>query len=257
MDFRAGANPAFGGPAHQLVSILGGGELSELSAGTTQQRTELQQVATHNADVVTLRTQLQARLAASTDTQEQAQLQSDIDRINAHLRDSPQTDARTVRVRERAAQSLQEVESIEARFISTWGAINLMKGVPLMGEDMAAAMLGQEVDTAAEAARQALETADKAKSPDVGMLRARVQRIEEVRTLLNNPRANIGGVTKAKMLSEVDKVSNSGITDMPSWMIEAFAEQGWQWGMWSGFADAMHFDYMGPVADVRPEAQYH
>jgi hypothetical protein len=27
--------------------------------------------------------------------------------------------------------------------------------------------------------------------------------------------------------------------------------------MWSGFADAMHFDYMGPVADVRSEAQYH
>jgi len=66
----------------------------------------------------------------------------------------------------------------------------------------------------------------------------------------------VSGTNKAKMLKDVDKLSQSGITDMPSWMVEAFAEQGWQWGMWSGFADAMHFDYMGPVADVRPEAQY-
>jgi hypothetical protein len=257
MDFRAGANPAFGGPTHQLVSILGEGELSELSVGTTQQRQELQKVATHRADVVRLRTELQARLAASTDSQEQARLQGDIDRINAHLRDSPQTDARTVRVRERAAQSLAEVESIEARFISAWGTITLMKNVPFIGEDLAAAMLGQQVDAAAEAAKQALEAADKAKSPNVATLKQRVQRIEEVRTLLNNPRATLNGTNQAKMLKEVDKISKSGITDMPSWMVEAFAEQGWQWGMWSGFADAMHFDYMGPVADIRPEAQYH
>jgi hypothetical protein len=56
---------------------------------------------------------------------------------------------------------------------------------------------------------------------------------------------------------KVEAISRSGITDMPPWMVEAFAERGWQWGMWSGFADAMHFDYMGPVADVRSEAQYH
>ena len=55
MDFRAGANPAFGGPTHQLVSILGEGELSELEAGSTQQRQDLQRVATHNADVLRLR----------------------------------------------------------------------------------------------------------------------------------------------------------------------------------------------------------
>ena len=58
------------------------------------------------------------------------------------------------------------------------------------------------------------------------------------------------------MLDKVEQLSRSGLTDMPSWMIEAFAERGWQWGMWGGFADAMHFDYMGPVADVRADAQY-
>ena len=57
------------------------------------------------------------------------------------------------------------------------------------------------------------------------------------------------------MLKKVEELE-SGITDMPSWMVEAFAER-LAVGMWSGFADAMHFDYMGPVADVRSEAQYH
>jgi hypothetical protein len=96
-----------------------------------------------------------------------------------------------------------------------------------------------------------------AKSPAVGPLQARLRRIEEVRALLNNPAASIGGTNQKQMLQKVEQLSTSGLTDMPPWMVEAFAERGWQWGMWSGFADAMHFDYMGPVADVRSEAQYH
>lgn len=256
MDFRSETNPAFGGPTHQLVSILGEGELSELSAGSTPQRQDLQKVATHNADVVRLRGELKARLAAATDDQEKARLQGDIERIDAHLRDSVQTDRTTVRVRDRATETHQQVKAIEAKFLATWATISLMREFPL-GEDLAASIIGDKVDAAADAAKQALDNAVKAKSPDVGTLQARLRRIEEVRTLLNNPRASIGDTNRRKMLANVEKVSASGITDMPSWMVEAFAERGWQWGMWSGFADAMHFDYMGPVADVRSEAQYH
>ncbi len=255
MDFRAGTNPDFGGPTHQLVSILGGGELSELSAGSTQQRQDLQTVATHNADVVRLRADLQKRLAAATDDQEKAQLQSDIDRIDAHLRDSVQTDATTVKVRDRATETHQKVKSIESKFLEAWATITLMRNFPL-GEDLAASLIGEKVDAAAEAAKQALDAAVKAKSPDVGKIRDRIRRIEEVRTLLNNPAASINETNQRQMLKKVDELSNSGLTDMPSWMVQAFAERGWQWGMWGGFADAMHFDYMGPVADVRSDAQY-
>jgi hypothetical protein len=255
MDFRAGTNPAFGGPTHQLVSILGGGELSELSAGSTKQRQELQKVAAHNADVVRLRGDLEARLAAATDKAERTQLQSDISRINDHLRDSVLTDETTVRVRERATDTHQKVKSLEAQFIATWGAITLARSLP-WGEDLASAMLGGTVDSAADDAKRALDAAVAAKSPDVSTLQARVRRIEEVRTLLNNPAARIGETNRKQMLDKVDALSKSGITDMPHWMVEAYAERGWQWGMWGGFADAMHFDYMGPVADVREDAQY-
>jgi hypothetical protein len=254
MDFRARTNPDFGGPTHQLVSILGGGELSELSAGSTQQRQDLQKVAAHNADVVRLRADLQKRLDDATDDQEKAQLQSDVDRIDAHLRDSVQTDQTTVKVRDRAAETHQKVKRIESKFIETWAMITLLRKFPL-GDAMAALLIAGKVDAAAEAAKQALDAAVKAKSPDVGVIRDRIRRIEEVLTLLKNPAASIQ-TNQKQMLKKVEQLSKSGLTDMPSWMVQAFAERGWQWGVWSGFADAMHFDYMGPVADVRSDAQY-
>ncbi len=166
-----------------------------------------------------------------------------------------QTDATTVKVRDRATETHQKVKSIESKFLEAWATITLMRNFPL-GEDLAASLIGEKVDAAAEAAKQALDAAVKAKSPDVGKIRDRIRRIEEVRTLLNNPAASINETNQRQMLKKVDELSNSGLTDMPSWMVQAFAERGWQWGMWGGFADAMHFDYMGPVADVRSDAQY-
>jgi hypothetical protein len=212
-------------------------------------------VAAHNADVVRLRGELQARLAAAADEEERAQLQGDIARIDAHLRDPGLTDKTTVKVRDRATETHQQVKAIEAKFLATWATITLMRDFPL-GEDLVASMIGDKVDAVADAAKQALDAAVQAKSPDVGKLQDRVRRIEEVRTLLNNPKASVDGTNQKQMLKKVDELSNSGITDMPPWMVQAFAERGWQWGMWRGFADAMHFDYMGPVADVRSDAQY-
>lgn len=259
MDFRAGKNPDFGGPTHELVSILGGGELSELSAGSHAQRQDLQKVGTHNADMVRQRDALKERLAVSTDDLEKAQLQSDIDRIDAHLRDSVQTDPTTVKVRNRATEALREVKSIEAKFQASWATITLMRQFPL-GEALAAVLIGGQVEAAYESAKQALDAAQKAKPPDgekIKQIADRIRRIDEVRTLLKNPAASIRETNQKQMLKKVDQLSRSGLTDMPSWMVQAFAERGWQWGMWNDFADAMHFDYMGPVADVRSEAQYH
>lgn len=257
MDFRSGANPSFGGATQQLVGILGGGDLSELSAGSTQQRLDLQKVATHNADVVELRNRLRDRLAASTDPAEKTQLTADLDRLAQHLRDNAASGALTGTVRGRAADSLTQVKAIESNFLATWAEVTILRSLPFVGEELAMALINQQADAAADAAKAALDTAVAAKSPDAGTLRDRVRRIEEVRTLLANPRAaTADGTTQAGMLAGAGKIAKSGITDMPSWLVQAFAESGWQWGMWPGFSDAMHFDYMGPVADVRSDAQY-
>jgi hypothetical protein len=257
MDFRAGTNPSFGGATQQLVSILGGGDLSELPGGSTQQRLDLQQVATHNADVVQFRATLQARLAAATDPAEKAQLTADLDRIAQHLRDNAASGTLTGTVRGRAADSLTQVKAIESNFLQTWAEVTILRSLPFVGDELAMGLINAQADAAADAAKAALDAAVASKSPQAGMLRERVRRIEEVRTLLANPRAaTADGTTRAGMLAETGKIGKSGITDMPSWLVQAFAESGWQWGMWPGFSDAMHFDYMGPVADVRSEAQY-
>jgi hypothetical protein len=259
MDFRAGKNPAFQGAAHEMVSILGGGELSELSSGTTQQRTELQKVAAHNADVVRLRDELQQRLAAATTDEDKASIQVDLDRVEAHLRDSPTTDDAVTRVRDRATDSHAEIKRIEAGLLVAWAEYTALRDAPAdpaKGNDPkedALAYLRQKVDDASTAAQAALDAATASKSGDVPTLTARLNRIEEVRTLMNNPKKS---AQRDAMLKTVGSVAASGITDMPLWMVQAFTERGWQWGEWAGFSDAMHFDYMGPVADVRAEAQY-
>jgi hypothetical protein len=53
------------------------------------------------------------------------------------------------------------------------------------------------------------------------------------------------------MVKTLRDAGELGLTDMPLWLVQAFIEQGWTWGgSWGGFLDAMHFDYLGPVADV-------
>ena len=59
-----------------------------------------------------------------------------------------------------------------------------------------------------------------------------------------------GKRSRDKMLAEVSSANAGGLTDLPLWMIQAFAENGWNWGVWRGYIDAMHFDYMGPVSGV-------
>ncbi len=84
------------------------------------------------------------------------------------------------------------------------------------------------------------------RSTEEGWLQGLVTRIAGLR-------AQLGGSARerAEIVREATSASRSGLTDLPPWFILAFAEHGWQWGEWHGFSDAMHFDYMGPVADVR------
>ena len=79
------------------------------------------------------------------------------------------------------------------------------------------------------------------------------ERLGRIRTL----RATLAATTKSgkaardAMLGQVEKANTSGLTDMPLWLVQAFAENGWHWGAnFGGFSDAMHFDYMGPVSGV-------
>jgi hypothetical protein len=90
------------------------------------------------------------------------------------------------------------------------------------------------------------------KSAEALALEASIARIDRLRPLLtlNATSKTVSGSQK-EMLKSLRSRGEHGLTDMPLWLVQAFIEQGWTWGgSWGGFLDAMHFDYLGPVADV-------
>jgi hypothetical protein len=90
------------------------------------------------------------------------------------------------------------------------------------------------------------------KSAEVLALEASIARIDRLRPLLtvSATAKNVSSGQK-EMLKSLRGAGEHGLTDMPTWLVQAFIEQGWTWGgSWGGFLDAMHFDYLGPVADV-------
>jgi hypothetical protein len=100
------------------------------------------------------------------------------------------------------------------------------------------------IDHAATAAAADLAAARTAKAANVGEIEQRVARMADLRRQLADTR------TQAGILTQAAGAAASGLTDLPLWLVQAFTEHGWQWGEWPGFSDAMHFDHMGPVADV-------
>ncbi len=90
------------------------------------------------------------------------------------------------------------------------------------------------------------------KSAEVLALEASIARIDKLRPLLTvSASAKTISHGQEAMVKTLRDAGELGLTDMPLWLVQAFIEQGWTWGgSWGGFLDAMHFDYLGPVADV-------
>jgi hypothetical protein len=99
----------------------------------------------------------------------------------------------------------------------------------------------------------------KAKAPVAPPKSAQVQALELAIARIDKLRGLVTVSATAKDVSKKQKgIANTlrgaganGLTDLPLWMVQAFVENGWTWGgSWGGFADAMHFDYLGSLADV-------
>jgi hypothetical protein len=260
-------------------------KLSELSQGSVQQRADLQKVAARKADI-DQRARLQDQLKATASDADKAALQGEIDRLNARLAGEASADALAKTVRERAVQSYRDVKDVEARLAATWARIpdsfkdpkNASSLVGSMAKQLTAKIGSAMADvdkaraayTDAKAAQEKVTAAGRAKTQADPALTdkarhlkdAEAQRVAAEQRLKNlqDAQKRLDSLKKqpgsmASVVGSVGKFARSGLTTMPSWLVEAFAEQGWQWGFWPEFADPMHFDYMGPVADVRPEAQ--
>ena len=151
-------------------------------------------------------------------------------------------------LRNRAQETYDKIVAIEAAFQAAWSAITASSPT---NDQLAVVLLERVVaaQTAAEASLALIAT-DRAHASEARLLKVRLDRIAKVRTMLEST-TRAGIASRDKMLATVGSAATGGLTDLPVWMVQAFAEQGWSWGgTWIGFSDAMHFDYMGPVADV-------
>ncbi len=244
LDFRAAANPAIKGEAHQLISILGGGELSENSVD----RGKLAQWAGELAPLMNRRAVLEESLAAATTDAERDRLRAEVDHYTEGLGQAVQVRQDANDLRDRATVTYQKIVATEAAFQAAWATLSSGSQdnatlVPALVEKVAKAQSDAEASLAAIAD-------DRTQAGQARVLRQRLDRIGKLRTMLEATSAR-GIAQRDAMLQTVASAAAGGLTDLPLWMVQAFAEQGWSWGgTWTGFSDAMHFDYMGPVSDV-------
>jgi hypothetical protein len=255
IDFRSATNPAVQGPAHELISVLGEGELSE----QTIDRATLGRWANVLATLDNRRAALEAQLAETSDPDLQASLKLDIARFEGALADAPETHRTATALRDRATTVYTEIRRIETTFQAAWSEIETGATGKDGKVDQAALLttLRDRVTAAKDSATTelaGLKTQAAALPPkdrsslqsQMSVLDAKLDRIAKLDSALAAK-----GSGPAKVATEVAAVAQSGLNDLPDWLVQAFTEQGWSWGgSWVGFSDAMHFDYMGSVTDV-------
>lgn len=253
LDFRSATNPAVKGNAHQLISVLGGGELSE----QTIDRSKLGRWAGTLERVDERAAEIEAQAAVEADPSARDALTAEAGRFRDARRTAPETNATATALRDRATLVYGRIRDIETTFQAAWKALK-----DAGGDDASlVAALQQQVATAradAEAEVADLRTkpvrAAEAESGLPNLLTQAERKLARVKTLETALAGDTSvGLTKTQkaLVKETGDAAASGLNDLPEWLVQAFSEQGWSWGgTWVGFSDAMHFDYMGPVADV-------
>jgi hypothetical protein len=239
MDFRLAANPSIEGEGHQLIGILAGEELPEGGSdrgAAADWAARLADLDQQRRDIVA------ARDLATGD--ERVQLDQRLADFDLGLRAVPQH-ATATRLRDNATNVWNRVTAIETAFQAAW--TESTKGNP--DNDKLAATLLARVDVLKTQVEAQIKALDEKSKGQKAILEQRLARLEPVRKMLAATSVK-GKDDRDKMLSKVGSAAAGGLTDLPLWMVQAFAENGWNWGVWRGYLDSMHFDYMGPVSGV-------
>lgn len=253
LDFRSATNPAVKGNAHQLISVLGGGELSE----QTVDRSKLGRWAGTLARVDERATEIEAQAAAEPDPASRDALAAEAGRFRDARRTAPETNPTATALRDRATLVYGRIREIETTFQAAWKVLKDGGGddaslVAALQQQVAVARANAEAEIA-DLRTKPVQAAE-AESGLPNLLTQAEMKLARIRTLETALAGDTSaGLTKAQkaLVKETGGVAASGLNDLPDWLVQAFSEQGWSWGgTWVGFSDAMHFDYMGPVADV-------
>ena len=257
IDFRSDTNPAiYTDTVRQLVSLLGGEELAEQSMS----RPELERWSRTLAQLEEPAARAEQEAAAETDPTTKAALSEIARELRERRTAAAQGDPEAVRLRNRVSEIYDRVRSIETRFRIVWFWLKLTSPNDVELMRRLQVLIAEAIDSARKeiddlTARLALPNAAKATLEGRLLLArkklARLQTLDAALAWRTDPDPAITSA-QAAILGETAKVAGSGLDDLPKWFVQAFVENGWSWGgTWESPFDAMHFDYMGPIADVR------
>jgi Domain of unknown function (DUF4157)/D-alanyl-D-alanine carboxypeptidase len=224
IDFRSDTNPHLHPLTHELVNVVAGIDLPELPV----ERPRLEKWADKLADL-----DKQADARAATDP-EANDLRADVSRAYG------------------------QIQLVELLFQLKWAALtqNSPSDKDLL-DRLEPMVASAKHDAEEELAKLAVEPPVTVKpDPNIARLKAqatnKLERIKELEKALANIRVGKpANDEQANLLHAAKGAAAKGFTDLPFWLVQAFTEQGWNWGgTWIGQSDLMHFDYMGHVSDV-------
>jgi DNA repair exonuclease SbcCD ATPase subunit len=144
------------------------------------------------------------------------------------------------------AKATTELSPIDARIAELTQQLDAMKK---QADELK--VKGKEADPATVADVKTRLT--KAQT-DLDPLRVDKKRLDDqIKRLAELEKRFLPGSDGKKLLRELETtvVAGGGFTNMPKWMVQAFAENGFTWGGgWHAPEDAMHYSSMTPIAGL-------
>ncbi|GAB3158298.1 hypothetical protein GCM10027290_61260 [Micromonospora sonneratiae] len=287
IDFDPVHNPFTSGSAKRLAGLLGGvdfdapggmpgfGELARLGAD----------IAARHARKAALEAQLKGQLS----DEERGAAEQQLKDVTAEIDALPDR-ADVQSIRDRAGQAHDDLVKAQTEFLTVWqeltggsgqaadidpkqviarlAPLRIKAGAELAPIDTRIRELTEQIDALKKESGE-LKAKGKAADPvtvadvkarltkaqgDLDPLRADKKRLDEqIKRLTElekrfDPKGDGRG-----LLRELEKtvVAGGGFTNMPKWMVQAFAENGFTWGGgWHDPEDAMHYSSMTPVPGV-------
>jgi hypothetical protein len=284
IDFDAVHNPFTSGTAKSLAGALGGVDFD--APGGMPGFGELRKLAEDIAAKHAAKAALEAKLKEELSEEEKGKAEQQLADIEAQIAALPNR-ADVVSIRDRAGRAHDDLVTAQTEFLKVWqeltgggkakdidvakvlerlAPVRAKAAAELVPVDEKIKKLTEDIEKlktdsgdlkkqgkAADPAAVADVKARLAKAQaDLDPLRAEKKRLEERIKQLTDLEKRFGGMGEAgrKILNELEKtvVSGGGLTNMPKWMVQGFAENGFSWGGgWHDPEDAMHFSSMTPI----------
>jgi hypothetical protein len=287
IDFDSVHNPYTSGAAKNLAGVLGGVDF--YAPGGMPEFGELAKLGADIAARAAKKAALEEQLKGQLGEEERGAAEQQLKDVTAEL-DALPNRADVQSIRDRAGRAHDDLVKAQTEFLTVWqelsggsgksadvnpqeiitriAAVRAKAGADLAPVDTRIRELTEQIEALK---KQSGELRAKGKQADpviVADVKARLTRaqgdLDPLRTDKRRLDQQIQRLTELekrfgpkgdgkKLLKELETavVGGGGFTNMPKWMVQAFAENGFTWGGgWHDPEDAMHYSSMTPVPGV-------